>query len=579
MTWPLVGLSLYMSNIGSSSFMGVAGSAAAKGVAVLCYEFCGLFGIILLGYAFIPVYVSSGAFTMPEYLRRRFGGSRLQMYLAVQNLILFVFTKLSGELYGGVLILQQALLIDNKYLALLGLLAVTTLYTILGGLSAVIYTDALQGVIVVIGAFILTGFSLNAVGSYENMENLYFRSIANETLLGNSTCGLADPDAFKMMRPITDPEYPWLGISLGAFILSGWYFCTDQVLVQRILAAKDLTHAKAGTAMAAILKILPLFIMIWRRHGGENSLPGFPVAAAMPPTFTWCWRVMPTIVKGLMVSALLAALMSSLTSIFNSAATLFTVDIWLKFRPHANNKEQMLVSRVFTLGFLLIGIAWLPTVDLAEGGQIFHYLQQINSFLAPPLFACFLMAVMWTRMNEEGAFWAWPSGWWWAMIWSFIESPPGCGEEDTRHELLRNFHYLHFAIFLFSLSAIISFVVSLVTRPLPKERLVGTTIWTLRSNEEIQRILDETEVPDMQALAKESEQKEGSGGRDWKTTLIHVFCGATEVEDQLDESVREAIELRMTATASRVNPKWQTLVDILSAAAVAIGLFMWGFFN
>ncbi|PAA76206.1 hypothetical protein BOX15_Mlig000804g2 [Macrostomum lignano] len=534
---------------------------------------------------------------MPEYLRRRFGGSRLQMYLAVQNLILFVFTKLSGELYGGVLILQQALLIDNKYLALLGLLAVTTLYTILGGLSAVIYTDALQGVIVVIGAFILTGFSLNAVGSYENMENLYFRSIANETLLGNSTCGLADPDAFKMMRPITDPEYPWLGISLGAFILSGWYFCTDQVLVQRILAAKDLTHAKAGTAMAAILKILPLFIMIWPGMVARILFPdvvacgsadscnkecGSPGGCSNAAYFYLVLRVMPTIVKGLMVSALLAALMSSLTSIFNSAATLFTVDIWLKFRPHANNKEQMLVSRVFTLGFLLIGIAWLPTVDLAEGGQIFHYLQQINSFLAPPLFACFLMAVMWTRMNEEGAFWGLAVGLVVGvarMIWSFIESPPGCGEEDTRHELLRNFHYLHFAIFLFSLSAIISFVVSLVTRPLPKERLVGTTIWTLRSNEEIQRILDETEVPDMQALAKESEQKEGSGGRDWKTTLIHVFCGATEVEDQLDESVREAIELRMTATASRVNPKWQTLVDILSAAAVAIGLFMWGFFN
>uniref|UniRef100_A0A1I8FKH0 DUF1618 domain-containing protein n=1 Tax=Macrostomum lignano TaxID=282301 RepID=A0A1I8FKH0_9PLAT len=355
-------------------------------------------------------------------------------------------SRCTAELYGGVLIPPAGLLIDNKYLALLGLLAAPR----------------------------CTPFLWDPT---RNGEFLYFSVHRQRDPPWQLDLRPGGPDAFKMMRPITDPEVPWLGISAWRLHSVRLYFCTDQVLVQRILACQA-TSLTPG----------------WHSHGRHPEDPAFCSFMNLRPAW---WRefssrdVMPTIVKrpdG--VSTLLAALMSFLdVDIFNSAGHPVTVGHLAEVPPHANNKEQML---------------------------------PINSFLAPPAVRlALLMAVMWTRMHERarapsagpcrrGSVWCGVP----RMIWSFIESPPGC-----------------------------ALVVSLVTRPCPRERLVGTNNLALRSNEEHpSHPLTRPKFPrHARPWQAEASRIEGSASRDCENHLIHVFCGANEVEDQLDESVREAI--------------------------------------
>ncbi|XP_033106015.1 sodium/myo-inositol cotransporter 2-like isoform X2 [Anneissia japonica] len=319
-------------------------------------------------------------------------------------------------MYAGAIIIQQVLGWP-LYLSVCLLLFLTAIYTVVGGLRAVIYTDALQTVVMLFGAIVLTIIAFIEIGGMENLHLRYMTAIPNTTQIwGNTTCGVPGEESFHIFRSAQDPSLPWPGVIFGIHILSGWFFCTNQVIVQRTLSAKNVTHAKAGSIMAAYFKILPMYLMIFPGMI-SRALYTDEVACADPSTCeaicgvpAGCSNIaypklvlelMPTGLKGLMMAAMLAALMSSLTSIFNSASTVFTIDIWLMIRKKASEAELMIVGRVCTVGLVFVSVLWLPLIEAYGSGELFVYIQSIASFFAPPFFAAFLLAVFWTRANEK----------------------------------------------------------------------------------------------------------------------------------------------------------------------------------
>uniref|UniRef100_A0A4W3H6C8 Sodium/myo-inositol cotransporter 2 n=1 Tax=Callorhinchus milii TaxID=7868 RepID=A0A4W3H6C8_CALMI len=475
MLWWPVGASLFASNVGSGHFVGLAGTGAASGIAVAAYELNGMFSVLLLGWLFLPIYITAGVTTMPEYLERRYRSPRIRLFIAVVYLFIYIFTKISVDIYAGAIFIQQALHWD-LYIAVAGLLLITALYTVGGGLAAVIYTDALQTVIMLVGALTLTGFcKLCPCGGLEGLRLMYPESVprVRDT---NTSCGLPRDDAFHIFRHPVTSDFPWPGVVLGMAVPSLWYWCTDQVIVQRSLSAKSMLHAKGGSLFAAYLKILPLFIMV---IPGMVSRVLFPdeVACANPDE---CQRLcgnsvgctdiaypklvmelLPGGLRGLMMAVMVAALMSSLTSIFNSSSTIFTMDLWLRFRPHCTEWELMVIGRVFVLVLVLVSVLWIPLVQASQGGQLFIYIQSISSYLQPPIAIVFIAGCFWPRANEKAAFWGLLAGILLGcvrMVLDFIYEEPVCGQPDTRPDIVRCVHYLHFSIILslFTLIMVVS---------------------------------------------------------------------------------------------------------------------------
>ncbi|KAG8557479.1 hypothetical protein GDO81_016643 [Engystomops pustulosus] len=414
MVWWPVGASLFASNVGSGHFIGLAGSGAASGIAVNAYEWNGLFCVLVLAWLFLPIYLSAGVTTMPEYLQKRFGGKRIQIYLAILYLFIYIFTKISVDIYAGALFIQQALHWD-LYVAVIGLLVITAIYTVAGGLAAVIYTDTLQTVIMIIGALILMVFSFIKVGGYPGLEEKYFTAIPS-VRAENTTCGLPREDALHLFRDPVDSDLPWPGVLIGMTIPSLWYWCTDQVIVQRSLSAKNLSHAKGGSLLAAYIKFLPLFIMVFPGMISRilftdqvacadpelcKSICGNPSGCSDIAYPKMVIEILPIGLRGLMMSVMIAALMSSLTSIFNSASTIFTMDLWRHFRPRSTEWELMIVGRVFVLVLVVVSILWIPLVQASQGGQLFIYIQSVSSYLQPPVAMVFIAGCFWKRSNEK----------------------------------------------------------------------------------------------------------------------------------------------------------------------------------
>ncbi|XP_055767947.1 sodium/mannose cotransporter SLC5A10-like isoform X2 [Salvelinus fontinalis] len=464
MAWWPIGASLFASSEGSGLFIGLAGTGAAGGIAVAGFEWNATYVLLALAWVFVPVYVSSGIVTMPEYLGRRFGGNRIRTYLSVLSLMLSVFTKISTDLYSGALFVQVCLG-WNLYLSTVLMLVVTALYTIAGGLAAVIYTDTLQTFVMIIGAIILTITAFNKIGGYSNLERVYQAAIPSK-IIPNSSCHLPREDAMHLFRHPVTGDLPWPGMTLGLTILATWYWCTDQVIVQRSLSAKNLSHAKGASILASYLKMLPFIFII---------LPGMISRALYPG------------LRGLMIAVMMAALMSSLTSIFNSSSTLFTMDIWKKYRADASERELLLVGRIVTVILVVISVVWIPILQSANSGQLYVYIQSVTSYLAPPVTAVFSLAIFWTRTNEQGAFWGLMVGLVVGvcrMVLEFAFPPPRCGIQDDAPSVLRSVHYLHFAIILCFLSAAVVVVISLLTPPPTEEQVCNLTWWTLTEEEE-----------------------------------------------------------------------------------------------
>lgn len=510
MPWFVIGASLFVSNIGSEHFIGLAGSGAASGFAVGAWEFNALLLLQLLGWVFIPVYIHSGVYTMPEYLSKRYGGNRLKVYFAFLSLLLYIFTKLSVDLYAGALFIQESLG-WNLYLSIIILISLTALLTVTGGLVAVMYTDTLQAVLMIGGALTLTIISLAKVGGLEGVRTKYMQAVPNVSAIiasGNYTyypsCRIEPkPNSLRILRDPLDEDIPWPGFLLGQTPASIWYWCADQVIVQRVLAAKNIAHAKGSTLMAGFLKILPMFIivipgMISRiLFTDEIACIGPEHCMAVCGSKAGCsniayprlvMSVMPVGLRGLMMAVMIAALMSDLDSIFNSASTIFTLDIYRSARRGASQRELVVVGRLFVVVMVVISIAWVPVIIEMQGGQMYLYIQEVAGYLTPPIAALFLLGVFWKRCNEKGAFWGGMTGFVLGtlrLILAFIYREPHCDQPDDRPIFITHVHYMYVAAGLFWLSGLVAVVVSLCTAPPDKDQVRTTTVWGLRNVKKI----------------------------------------------------------------------------------------------
>ncbi|KAM7152816.1 sodium/mannose cotransporter SLC5A10 [Macrochelys suwanniensis] len=495
MAWWPIGASLFASSEGSGLFIGLAGTGAAGGIAVAGFEWNATYVLLVLAWVFVPVYVSSGIVTMPEYLQKRFGGERIRMYLSALSLLLSVFTKISTDLYSGALFVQVCLG-WNLYLSTVLMLVVTALYTIAGGLAAVIYTDALQTLIMIIGAVVLAVTAFSKIGGYQNLAEAYLKAVPAK-IIPNTTCHLPRADAMHLFRDPVSGDLPWTGMTFGLSVLATWYWCTDQVIVQRSLSAKNLSHAKAGSILASYLKMLPLGLII---------MPGMISRVLYPDAVSCvdpdeCIRVcgsevgcsniaypklvvelMPSGLRGLMIAVMMAALMSSLTSVFNSSSTLFTMDIWRKIRRNAKDRELLLVGRIVTVVLVAVSVVWIPILQSSNSGQLYVYIQSVTSCLAPPITAVFALAVFWRRANEQGAFWGLMLGLALGLArmgLEFAYPSPRCGVPDGRPFLVKDVHYLHFALLLCTLTAGAVVGISLLSGPPAESQIKNLTWWTI----------------------------------------------------------------------------------------------------
>ncbi|XP_024155570.1 sodium/glucose cotransporter 1 [Oryzias melastigma] len=593
MVWWPIGASLFASNIGSGHFVGIAGTAAAAGIATGGFEWNALIVVVILGWLFVPIYIKAGVVTMPEYLKKRFGGSRIRIYLSVLSLILYVFTKISADMFSGAIFINQALGL-NIYVAVIALLLITAIYTVTGGLAAVIYTDTLQTIIMVVGSFILMGFAFTEVGGYDNFQRLYMQAIPTNTGNISAECYEPRPDSFHIFRDAVTGDLPWPGLVFGLTIQATWYWCTDQVIVQRCLSAKSLSHVKGGCILCGYLKLLPMFLMVF--PGMISRILYTDVVACVDPeecqsycdSSVGCSNIaypklvvdlMPNGLRGLMLSVMLASLMSSLTSIFNSASTLFTMDIYTKIRPRAKERELMIAGRVFILGLIGVSIAWIPIVQTAQSGQLFDYIQSITSYLAPPVAAVFMLAIFYKRVNEPGAFYGLmiglPIGLA-RMIAEFIYGTGSCANPSDCPTIICGVHYLYFGIILFVLSCIIIIGISLMTKPIDDKHLYRLC-WSLRNRTEERVDIEQDDWvgdddDDDSTDDEDSDKKPGC----CKKALM-CFCG---LEDNKAPKLtpEEEAELKKQLTDTTEVPLWRNVVNANAIILLCVAVFCHGFF-
>ncbi|KAM5192975.1 sodium/glucose cotransporter 1 [Mantella aurantiaca] len=592
MVWWPIGASLFASNIGSGHFVGLAGTAAAGGIVIGGFEWNALVIVVFLGWIFVPIYVKAGVVTMPEYLRKRFGGNRIRIYLSILSLLLYVFTKISADMYSGGIFIREAMKI-NIYIAVVMLLLITALYTVTGGLAAVIYTDTLQTIIMLVGSFILMGFAFNEVGGYDEFVKKYMAAIPTE--IDNITdpkCYTPREDSFHIFRDPLKGDMPWPGLIFGLTILALWYWCTDQVIVQRCLSAKNMSHVKAGCVLCGYLKLLPMFLMVFPGMI-SRILYTNEVACVIPEKCekycdakVGCTNIaypklvidlMPDGLRGLMLSVMLASLMSSLTSIFNSASTLFTMDIYTRIRKNASEKELMIAGRIFIVVLIGVSIAWIPILQSAQSGQLFDYIQSVTSYLGPPIASVFFLAIFVKRVNEEGAFWGLVIGLLIGlsrMIAEFAYGTGTCQNPSNCPDIICKVHYLYFAIILFASTTIIVLSISLMTKPIPDKNLYRLC-WSLRNSKEEREDLDAVDWVAEETTDDDydEEVKEVSC---WKKAY-NWFCGFEDKKPpKLSEEEKKAMEAKMTDTSEV--PLWRNVSNINGIILLTVAVFCHAYF-
>jgi len=456
--WFFVGASLFVSNISTEHFIGLSGTGASSGLAVGHFEWLACLILLLLGWVFVPFYLRSNVFTMPQFLERRFN-RQCAVYLAGISIIAYIFTKISVQLYAASVVLERVAGWSLWKTAVILVIA-TGVYTIAGGLAAVIYTDTVQTLILITGAVALTLIGLDKVGGFSHLR------------------AIVPPGYFHMMKPVSDPQFPWTGIFFGAPILGIWYWCTDQVIVQRVLSARDEGHAKAGTIFAGFLKILPVFMLV---------LPGIIAYALYPdqvvkPDFAYPTLVLillPVGLVGLVMAALLAAVMGAMSSVFNSASTLVTLDFYKKLRPQASEAQLVNFGRVATGAMVLLGLLWVPFIHLLSA-QLYIYLQSVQAYISPPIAVCFIFGILWTRVNGQGAISSLLTGFVLGALRFVFEVL-----DKTRHydsgfvRWLVDMNFLHYAIFMFVVCTAVLVGVSLMYPAPDRKKLAGLTFATV----------------------------------------------------------------------------------------------------
>jgi len=484
--WFVIGASIFTSNIGSEHIVGLAGQGASTGMAMAHWELHA-WVLIMLAYVFVPFYYRSGVYTIPEFLEKRFNATARGILSGV-SLVAYVFTKVSVTVYAGALVFQA--LLPEMSITLFGTtwgpfwigafstVILTGLYTVFGGMSAVLYTSAPQAIILVIGSGFITFYGLGKLGGWGEMVSI---------------CS-ANAEQFALWRPLSDPSFPWLGVLIASPIIGIWYWCTDQYIVQRCLTAKDLATSRRGALFGGVLKITPVLIFLipglmgWALHSkGLITIPpkldlaGNIIAPidgdqVFPTLVT---SLLPAGLRGLIVACMLAALMSSLASLFNSSASLFTVDVYEKLVPNRTQKHYVFVGRIATTVVVGLGMLWIPVMAKVSGGGLYQYLQSVQGYLAPPITAVFLLGVFWRRVNSAGAVWGLAVGFVLGMVKLTIQAIYGTAEgklsDPAFLAAIGDFNFLYATGVLMAISVIVIVVVSLMTPPPREDQLDGLT--------------------------------------------------------------------------------------------------------
>jgi SSS family solute:Na+ symporter len=504
--WVAIGASIFASNIGSEHLVGLAGAGAESGMAMAHWEMHAWL-ILILGWVFVPFYSRAMVFTMPEFLEKRYNAGARSI-LSIISLVSYVLTKVAVTVWAGGTVFKTVFGIeyvtilgwdiDFFWVGAIGLVVLTGLYTIFGGMKSVLYTSVLQTPVLLIGSIVIVVVGLDKLGGWAELENIV-RSVPT---------GYGDDNMMSLVRSSSDPKFPWTGVLFGSAIIGFWYWCTDQYIVQRTLSAPDQKTARKGTIFAGYLKLTPVFIFLvpgmiafaLAQKGLltlEDPDEAFPVLVS---------ELLPNGVKGIVVGGLVAALMSSLASLFNSSSMLFTVDFYKKFKPDSSEKHLVFVGRIATAVIVLLGILWIPVME-SIGDVLYEYLQDVQSLLAPGIAVVFLLGVFWKRTSAKAGLWGLIIGFTLGMLrlainvisnkwlvpdhikeaaklnpdakaqwFNEMASNPGTlNWFDTFSVKLMSINWLHYEIYLFIICIIAVVIISLFTEKPDDEKIKGLT--------------------------------------------------------------------------------------------------------
>ena len=468
--WFVIGASIFASNIGSEHIVGLAGTGFETGTPMAHYELHSWI-VLLLGWLFLPFYFRSGVYTMPEFLEKRFD-SKSRWFLSLFSLIAYVLTKVSVTIYAGGIVVSELIGVPFWY-GSIGVVIFTGLYTIIGGMKAVIYTESMQAIVLILGSLIITVLGLEEIGGWNELKS---------TVIENS------PNHFNMWRPSNDPDFPWTGLLFGGTIVGLWYWCTDQYIVQRTLAANNIKIGRRGVIFGAYLKLLPIFIFL---------IPGiiaFALSIKDPNLFSidksdnafpmLVKTLLPAGLKGLVAGGLMAALMSSLASVFNSCSTIFTIDIYKKLKPKESEGNLLRVGKLATTIIVILGILWIPIMQKIGGGVMYQYLQNVQSYIAPPVAAVFLLGIIWKRVNSKAAISTLIVGLF--LLFLRLGSEIYFQTEISSNKVIDNWlfvfatvNFSHMAILMFIFSLILCSIISLLSEVPDYDKIIGLTLGTL----------------------------------------------------------------------------------------------------
>ena len=444
MTWPLIGFSLFASNISSTTLIGLAGDAYSTGISVYNYEWMASIVLVFFVIFILPFYLKSKIFTMPEFLEKRYD-SRSRVIFSILTLFLNIVVDTAGSLYAGGLLMQLIFPSIPMWQTIVIIALIAGVYTIAGGLAAVMYTDVVQAVLLIIGSVIMTVAALMKIGSWANVT------------------AVTPPGMLSLVRPLSDPSVPWLGLLTGVPLLGFYFWCTNQFMVQRVLSAKNVTHGRLGALFAGLLKLPVLFIMVLPGILARYLYPNLSNPDMVYPTLIF--DLLPAGLLGIVIAGFIAALMSQVDSTLNSASTLITMDFVKKYKPNLTSEQLMWVGRGFTALFMILASLWAPEIE--KFSSLYKYLQKILSYAIPPVVALFVIGIFWKRANAKGAFITLVSGLSIGAV-SFVMI-----------EILHVFklHFLYVAAILFIISVVIQIISSLLTKQ-PDEEKIKPYLWT-----------------------------------------------------------------------------------------------------
>ncbi|WP_430815662.1 sodium:solute symporter [Carboxylicivirga sp. RSCT41] len=466
MTWPVIGLSLFAASVSSSTLMGHSGEGFISGIAVFNYNWISVLVMVFFALFFLPFYIKSGIFTMPEFLERRFD-KKSRYYFSFITIFGNVFLDAAATLYTGALIIKLIFPDLELFTIIIIMAAVAGSYTIIGGLSSAINADMIQAAVLIIGSAILYFFALDSIGGW---EELYARF--NEGVW------------LKLTRPMSDPTVPWLGMWIGIPILGFYFWANNQVMVQRVLSAKTIDHGRKGVLFVGFLYLFTLFIFILpgliargiNLFGVENLPYDMIDGSTLKSSFgintdqvypRMIVKLLPVGLIGIILAAMISALTSTLSATLSSVSTLFTMDFYKRFHPSADGKKLVWVGRITSFLVLVFAVFWAPIIQQFD--SLVAYYQEVTSYLAPPIVGTFFIGLFWKRSNEKGAFAGLMSGLLLAAIIMVSKYVLGMDIQ---------LHFLLLAPIILVLSVIVNVVVSLMSHMPDKDKVKQNT-WTL----------------------------------------------------------------------------------------------------